>query len=405
MPENKAKVQLTVESVKDDLEATIKLELIIEDGSPLQLEIDENGNIYSDIHTAEKVILIINNLFDVSGKEAKLNTSVFGSGTASLKWLRSLEKKKLVANKPIEPEGNELHDYESTQSKKTAIEALRDDVHTLYNEAPEIEGIDRNKLIANALSAVKEHTRGKIDPEQQKLLDSLLSSHHILFLAKKDYDALLQDWTGEETNRSTAAMTYLEGVISINQDEIVELARKNFRRYNLVRTQENLPKKITSTTEALGLFADYVGYRYGTEVEPIELPEPVIDDKQSVKELTENLIWSFAFHEGLHVASGNTSFLDGLSEAATHYYTAVTTLQERGINALGAYLTFSDLSSALNWIFLMKDLPITEDIAEQMYYNKSREWTMEKMFGYVGKENQTKFYDILTKGRVSVTRN
>ena len=113
------------------------------------------------------------------------------------------------------------------------------------------------------------------------------------------------------------------------------------------------------------------------------------------------MLWSLSFHEGLHVATGNNHFLEGLDEAATHYYAATATLQREGVNAFGAYLIFSGLDHAINWACFIRDLPIDERTAEQMYYDKDDTWTIDKMFKFFPKDQETPFFNVLKTGNTS----
>lgn len=384
--------------LSDTFENGVKIEVVSKDGRESVVVIDENGVFYTTEELLQVAPNLVDNLFVQEGETLCFNDEVIQTTVRNLSSFRDRFRRK----KEEEKEGGELEGFESPEALRTAVDSLAQEIRTAFTEAPEITGIDREEIVSDAISAVAEFTDGKINPDSKILFDTLVKDRRIIFLTEEDYRTMQEAWGSEKLNQSTGMITYLKGVVVVNQDNLVNGAKTHTDRYRLVRCKSEEVEVPASPLEAVSLLAEYIPYRFGIEEKPLDKDVGEISGQDVEKELIISMLWSLSFHEGLHVATGNNHFPEGLDEAATHYYTAIATLQREGVNAFGAYLTFSGLDHAINWACFIRDFPIDEGTAEQMYYNKDDTWTIDKMFAFFPKDQEEGFLNILRTGAASV---
>jgi len=377
---------VTFEKINNDILITVE-EL---DNSLKQIKIAADGNIKANIVDPIKLQQVLTKIFQFNENSVKYS-EILNGATMSLEYFRKSIKPKQ------ENPGQELENYQSDTAHKQQLISLDYDIKSNFNEMPEINEIDRQKIFRDAYACVAKDFFDKASEQSQELFLALKNGR-VIFLNDEDYQVFNNNHSSEAINQTTFAITFEKGLIVFNQEllikeiaipEIIEL-------YNLIQRENfTLPK---NQKEMIDLLAEYIPYLFRLTKKPIHPNfnnEKTPEIKQ--KDFLEQMLWSLIYHECLHVLSSATHFLQGLDEAATHYFTALATFKEKGATAFGIYLVLSGLGSSINWLSFIRNFKIDHQLAEAMYLNKNNEWTMEKMFNLFPNRKKD-FYEVLIKG-------
>lgn len=353
----------------------IKINIVPFNAPRVSVIIDSVGFVYTDEETANKVSRLFQNLFEYSSRElAQWRDGVWG------------RRENIVTDR-----------FGTREAKKAMAQVLSSDIYTSFEEASEMRGTNRERIIKDSIDAVLEFTKDKMNPSYETVVKNLLTNRQIIFLKDEDYKTLLNAWG---TRNRGQAVALARGMLAINHEAFVEKVKKEVGRYKLVRYKEGDKRKyLPSIEQAVDLIANYLPYHYGIpNTPPIEKNAGDISDEGVIEELYSHLLWTTIFHEVLHVATPDTKLLEGLYESATYYYTLLGALQKRGLNAFGADAILTDLQKAFGWVYFMKEFDIDETTAQMIFYNSDENWTAEKIFSLIPSEKFEDFYYLLDTG-------
>jgi len=386
----------------------------------IRFTINAQGEIRGDVSEEPDIDLLLTNLFVITGKGVGYADFV-SNGTRNLELFADYnpitgKREGTPVEKPTQNStGPETiaAELESIDSKNVRRIRTKISVETFKLEGGEqakpIEGVDREKIARNALFALLEDTKDKISPERHKELEKLASSGQILFLHKDEYFAFVgEDQTENELSAATAfGLTIDNNLILINQDAITSFPNvtpsqkpKALETYKLMRTNNGSQEhyKVNTREQMQAALVDQIEYVFGIAKTSRESLSIQPSDEVIKTELIGNLLWSIVYHEGLHFATDNNHFLSGLDEAATHYKTAQATNNRLGKNAFCGYVMASGLNYAINWTAFLRTFPITEDVANEMYYNPQDTWIIKKIFDTYPKEKHAELLNWLQYG-------
>lgn len=297
--------------------------------------------------------------------------------TMSLEYFRQSQEKK------AENDGQELENYNSPDTYEYQVASLAYDAVSNFNEMPEIAELNRQKIFKDAYDCVAYDYYDQASERSQKYF-KLITSGQVLFLNNDDFQTFTNSYTDEIINHSSYAMTLKKGLILFNQELIMNeiLNQELINIYHLIKRENfSLPK---NQKEMINLIAEYIPFHYKITDQAID---PHFIDKQQTndelhKMMLEEMLWSVAYHECLHVLSGNGQFRAGLDEAATYYYTALATFREKGVNAFGISIVLAGTRPSINWLAFIRDFGINQELAKEMYFNKNDQWSLENMLNF-----------------------
>ncbi len=284
-----------------------------------------------------------------------------------------------IKKKPTE--GQELADYNNSVIAHAAqMDSLAYDVISNFNEAAELRGFDRQQVFQDAYQAVSKDYFAKASERSQTYFSSL-GNKKAIFLNNEDFTTFTNAYSGESNTQSSYAMTLRKGLILFNQELITnEVADpKLVKIYQLIKREKfNLP---ADQSQMIAFLANFIPFHFKMTDESfnnISLQKEATDEDLTA-EMLANALWSVVYHECLHVLSSSNFFLENLDEAATYYHTALATYQQKGTSAFGLSLILAGTDESIAWINFLRDFGIEPQQAEEMYFNKTGQWTPENI--------------------------
>ncbi|NLG06691.1 MAG: hypothetical protein GX559_03290 [Candidatus Pacebacteria bacterium] len=357
-----------VEKINDEILITVE-----ETGKkPTQIVITADNRLKINIIDPEKQQEILNKIFQFTENSVEYSDLIEVEKTMSLAHFRELRKR---AEETIQNQEND--DRLNFDIEPKAMN-LAYDIISNMEQAPEIEGINRQKIFRDAYISVAKDFYHKANPQFQELFKALQNSR-VIFLNNKDYRNFSNNFSDTPTSKSCLAGTYFKGVIVFNQELLLQTAANPYflQLYDLIQREDfTLPK---NQEQMIDVLAEYIPYRFGIykPISPNFKSEKPTIIKQ--KEMLEHILWTAAYHECLHILSGANKFLVGLDEAATNYFTALATFKERGASAFGIELLTASLDPSVNWLTFIRNFQIDHQLAEEMYFNKYEQWSYQAM--------------------------
>ena len=280
-------------------------------------------------------------------------------------------------------EDQELANYNSVIAHKVQMDSLTYDIISNLNEAPELRGLDRQQIFQDAYQAVSKDYFAKAS-ERSQLYFSLLGNKKAIFLNNDDFVTLTNAYSGESNTQSSYAMTLRKGLILFNQELITnEVADdKLVNIYQQMQGEKfNLPADQSQMIEFLANFIPFHCKMTDRSLDKIFWPKETVAAEELTTEILENTLWSMIYHECLHILSSSNFFLENLDEAATHYHTALATYLEKGPSAFGLSLILAGTNESITWINFLRDFDIEPQLAEEMYFNQTGQWTAKNILG------------------------
>lgn len=358
------------------------------DKSPEHFLIANNDSLQANIVDPDKLQQVLSKIFQFN-EDGVQYAAMLSPTNISLEYFRKLMKEAQ------EGTGQELEDYSSETAQKEQVAAYAHEIKSNFNEMPEIAGLDRQKIFQDAAACVARDFFAKAS-EQAQVTFNTANNNQAFFLNKDDYGTLLNVYANKVIEISSYGMALRNGLIIFDQESIMKsiLDPKFIEIYHLIKRENfTLPD---DQQEMINLLAQYIPYDYHPDN---ELPEEAIgpqfvDDKEQSKEdllteLTEQMLWSIAYHECLHVLSTSNHFLTGLDEAATYYYTAKAAFREKGVNAFGMLTVLAGAEPSIKWLDFIREFKLDPQLAEDMYFNKNNLWHGKRLLQYfAGKEEE-----------------
>lgn len=375
-----------VEKINDEILITVE-----ETGKkPTQIVITADNRLKINIIDHEKQQEILNKIFQFTENSVEYSDLIEVENTMSLAHFRELRRKA------EETSQNQENDDRLNFDIEPKAMGLAYDIISNIEQAPEIEGINRQKIFRDAYISVAKDFYHKANPQFQKLFTALQNSR-VIFLNNEDYRNFSNNFSDTPTNKSCLAATYVRGVIVFNQEFLLKIATNPYclQLYDLMQRENfTLPE---NHKQMIWLLAEYIPYRFGVN-EPIS-PNFKSEKPEAIKqtEMIEHMLWTSAYHECLHILSGANEFLVGLDEAATHYFTALATFKERGASAFGIELLTSSLDPSFNWLAFIRNFKIDPQLAEEMYFNKDKQWDYQAMLNLFP-DKEEEFLKVLLNG-------
>ena len=354
------------------------------DKSPEHFLIAKNDSLKLNSVDPGKLQQILPKIFQFNGNNVQYS-AMLGLNSISLPYFRELTEKGQ------EETGQELEDDFSNTAYKERTASYAYEIQSNFNEMPEIAGLDRQKIFQDASACVAHDFFAKAS-EQSQIFFNTLTNKQAFFLNKDDYETFANTHSNEVIQHSSYARTLRQGLILFNQELIMEkiLNPVFIKIYQLIKRENfTLPD---DQQGMINLIAQYIPYSYNSTDEAIN-PQFVDDKNQSkedlLAELTEQVLWSIVYHECLHILSGDTHFLTGLDEAATHYYTAKAAFREKGVNAFGMSLVLAGTKHSMKWLSFIRTFKLDPQLAEDMYFNKNDQWHIDNLLQFfAGKEEE-----------------
>jgi hypothetical protein len=373
---------------KDD---NVLLTIELKDHDPQKIMFSSNGQIQSNTLDPKELKQLLDKIFTIKEEKADY-TTIVANNTMSLPYFRQRQTDTTEGQELADyEEGQELADFEGPEAQEERVNSLAYDVISNFNEAPELSGLDRQQVFQNAYRAVAKNYFDKASKQLQDYYLSL-SKKKALFLKNDDFETFNNIYSSEINMQSTYAMVLGKGLILFNQELIRnEVANTRlFKIYKLLkRGKINLPDDQSKMIEYLANFIPFYQKITHESLDDTFFKHKETDGNDLKTEMLENTLWSIVYHECLHVLSANNFFLENLNEAATYYYTALDSYKEKGASTFGILIVQTGVDKIITWIKFLRDFNIDPQLAEEMYFNKNGDWTIEKMFDlFPGREKE-----------------